>query len=165
MIKICPFSPGLTRAVIDLILPIQQEEFNLSITEEDQPDLADIRGFYQKGCGNFWTACQASRVVGTIALVDIGGHQAALRKMFVHRNFRGREKGTATALLNTLLSWAREKELQEIFLGTTPKFLAAHRFYEKKGFQEIGETDLPETFPVMAVDKKFYRYDLGPSQR
>jgi hypothetical protein len=43
------------------------------------------------------------------------------------------------------------------FLGTTPRFLAAHRFYEKNGFSEVEPGDLPSTFPIMAVDKKFYR--------
>jgi GNAT superfamily N-acetyltransferase len=77
--------------------------------------------------------------------------------MFVHRGFRGREIGTATRLLSTLLTWSRDRGFREIFLGTTPKVLAAHRFYEKNGFCEIAESDLPAGFPIMAVDKKFYR--------
>jgi predicted N-acetyltransferase YhbS len=45
-------------------------------------------------------------------------------------------------------------------LGTTAKFLAAHRFYEKNGFREIAQTELPASFPVMTVDTKFYRRAL-----
>jgi RimJ/RimL family protein N-acetyltransferase len=41
-------------------------------------------------------------------------------------------------------------------LGTTAAFLAAHRFYEKSGFRLVDEADLPETFPRMAVDTRFY---------
>jgi RimJ/RimL family protein N-acetyltransferase len=48
----------------------------------------------------------------------------------------------------------------EIFLGTTPHFLAAHKFYERNGFQEISKDKLPETFPNIKVDSKFYRYQL-----
>ena len=47
--------------------------------------------------------------------------------------------------------------IAEIYLGTTEKFLAAHRFYEKNGFAEVRRDELPSAFPVMAVDSKFYR--------
>jgi len=34
------------------------------------------------------------------------------------------------------------------------------QFYEKKNFREIKTIELPEKFPVMDVDKKFYCYHL-----
>jgi predicted N-acetyltransferase YhbS len=46
--------------------------------------------------------------------------------------------------------------VREVFLGTTARFLAAHRFYEKNGFREIARQALPHSFPVMSVDTKFY---------
>lgn len=153
---VVPFVPGYAAGVASLIVPIQREEFGISITLADQPDLADIPGFYQRGAGNFWVALEAGEVVGTIALLDIGDAQGALRKMFVAPAFRGREHGTARALLDVLLDWSRSRGLREVFLGTTEKFLAAHRFYEKNGFREIARAELPPTFPVMAVDSKFY---------
>ncbi|MGE5678674.1 MAG: GNAT family N-acetyltransferase, partial [Pseudomonadota bacterium] len=58
--------------VINLILSIQQGEFGIPITREDQPDLSNIPGFYQPGKGNFWIALWDGQVVGTIALIDIG---------------------------------------------------------------------------------------------
>lgn len=129
--------------------------------ESVQPDLLNIQGFYQKGRGNFWVAKIAGRVVGTIALIDLGDGQGALRKMFVASGFRGAGSGVAVALLAVLRSWTLEKGFREIFLGTTEKFLAAHRFYEKNGFQEISKSSLPPAFPVMAVDTKFYHLPLG----
>ncbi len=157
-IEIQTYREKMGRSVVDLILNIQQNEFCLPITAEDQPDLADIPGFYQKGCGNFWVAVQENRVVGTIALLDIGNRQAALRKMFVHEGYRGQATGTAKKLLNSLLLWGQKKNIQTIYLGTTSKFLAAHRFYEKNGFMEITRDGLPHTFPIMKVDTKFYRH-------
>jgi N-acetylglutamate synthase-like GNAT family acetyltransferase len=157
-IEIVPFAPGYTEQVVGLILPIQREEFGIAITAEDQPDLFDIPGFYQRGAGNFWLALRDGRVVGTVALVDIGDGLGALRKMFVHRDFRGGRTGVARALLDTLLVWARERGLRAIYLGTTAKYLAAHRFYEKHGFRELRADDLPPSFPRMAVDTKFYAY-------
>jgi RimJ/RimL family protein N-acetyltransferase len=45
-------------------------------------------------------------------------------------------------------------------LGTTDAFKAAHRFYEKNGFTEIPEHELPAMFPRMKQDTKFYRIEL-----
>lgn len=156
MIEIVPFSPLHAKGVIAVILSIQQFEFNIPITLEDQPDLRDIPGFYQHGDGNFWVALDGPRVVGTAALLDIGNHQAALRKMFVSASHRGGEHGIAKGLLNALFAWRQARGVREIYLGTTAAFLAAHRFYEKQGFREISRPELPERFPVMAVDTKFY---------
>ena len=147
---------GVLQGVLNVILPIQQREFDIPITEGDQPDLANIPGFYQTGTGGFWVARSNDRVVGTVGLKDIGQRQAALRKMFVAAPFRGREFGVAEKLLNALLAHARAQGIAEIFLGTTEKFLAAHRFYEKKGFIELQRAELPKAFPIMAVDSKFY---------
>jgi len=154
--EVVPFRPEFTSGVLDLIVGIQREEFSLDITAEQQPDLNDIPGFYQVRGGNFWVALASGRVVGTIALLDIGERQGALRKMFVHRDFRGPGAGTAQRLLGELLAWARSAGIREIFLGTTAKFLAAHRFYAKNGFSEIAQSALPPAFPIMAVDTRFF---------
>jgi N-acetylglutamate synthase-like GNAT family acetyltransferase len=159
-ISIIPFIPEYTTSVINLIVAIQREEFGLTITAQDQPDLHDIPHFYQTGKGNFWIALHQQTVIGSIALLDIGAGQADLRKMFVHREFRGSVYGTAKLLLTTLLEWAKTHRISEIYLGTTAKFLAAHRFYEKNGFTEISQAELPEQFPVMSVDTRFYQYVL-----
>jgi N-acetylglutamate synthase-like GNAT family acetyltransferase len=149
------------QGIIDLILPIQQQEFGVPITINDQPDLQRIASFYQKENGNFWVAVEEEKVVGTIALVDIGNSRVALRKMFVHQDYRGKEKGTAQALIDTLLEWARQKQVRAIFLGTIDTMKAAHRFYHKNGFVEIIKAQLPTGFPVMAVDNRFFVLHLS----
>jgi N-acetylglutamate synthase-like GNAT family acetyltransferase len=158
MIEIVPFTRQYLSGVIDVILPIQQSEFNVPITLEAQPDLLDIPGVYQKGHGNFWVALHGSEVVGTIALLDIGNGRGALRKMFVKAPFRGSMRNVSHRLLQVLFDWCKLQEIHEIYLGTTAEFLAAHRFYEKNGFSEIKQTELPASFPVMSVDTKFYKY-------
>lgn len=155
--EVVPFRPEFENQVVDLILEIQRAEFGMSISAQDQPDLARIPSFYQVRHGNFWVALSGDEVVGTISLLDIGASQGALRKMFVRRDFRGGEFGTAKRLLDTLIAWSAADRIHEIFLGTTPRFLAAHRFYEKNGFDEIAKSLLPKAFPVMEVDTKFYR--------
>ena len=96
-VQVRPFEPHDKQAVAAVILPIQQLEFGIPITFEVQSDLSDITGFYQWGNGNFWVVVANGKVVGTIGLLDIGNHEAALRKMFVAAAYRGREHGAATA--------------------------------------------------------------------
>ena len=160
-IAVSPYTPADRDGIADLIVGIQRGEFGIAITYDQQPDLKDIPGFYQQGAGDFWVARDGGRVVGTIALKDIGNAQVALRKMFVDAAYRGREHGVAQRLLDTAIAWARKKGVREIILGTTVKFLAAHRFYEKNGFAKVGVETLPQAFPRMAVDEIFYRLPLA----
>ncbi len=145
--------------VVNVILPIQKE-FGINITLQDQPDLENIPGFYQKDKGNFWVAIINNVVVGTVGLLYIGNEYGALRKMFVKADYRGREFGVGQLLLNTVLQWSQNHDLKKILLGTTEKFIAAHRFYEKNGFVEVDKKILPPEFPIMKVDVKFYEYQL-----
>ena len=161
MIEIVPYSKHYRAGVVDVILPVQQDEFGIPITLDTQPDLLDIPGFYQRNNGNFWVAIDGSRVVGTIALLDIGDGRGALRKMFVSKPYRGSDRGVARSLLQTLLEWCRHRKMSEIFLGTTARFRAAHRFYEKNGFTEIPKAALPANFPIMSVDTRFYRRSIA----
>ena len=167
-LAITPFAPAHTNGVKDLIVPIQQNEFGISISYDDQPDLKDIPSFYQVGSGGFWVALEKAKgnecVVGCIALKDIGNNQGALRKMFVAQGHRGSDAGTgvgiASRLLEILLIHAKAQGVLEIYLGTTKQFLAAHRFYEKNGFELVDEKNLPSAFLRMDVDTRFYKIGL-----
>jgi N-acetylglutamate synthase-like GNAT family acetyltransferase len=133
----------------------------------------DIPGFYVQGRlgpGLFFVGLDGNgAVAGSIALLNLGGGQGALRKMFVRADMRGpvscgtgaRAPGLAAALLAALFGWCRQAGVLDVFLGTTDRFLAAHRFYEKHGFARIAQDSLPPTFPVMAVDTVFYTRRLG----
>ena len=136
-VQIETYTDSNKKDVADLILHIQNVEFGIPITLELQPDLNEIPGFYQTNNGNFWIAKIGDRIIGTISLLDIGNRKGALRKMFVEKNYRGKEFGVGQRLLNTLVDWGRQKGYTEIFLGTTEKFIAAQKFYEKNGFIEI----------------------------
>jgi len=160
-IVITPFNNQPADRIFDLLLPIQRDEFGFQVTRQDQKDLEEIPVYYQNGNGNFWLALHGDALVGTIALKDIGDNQVALRKMFVKADYRGKEKGVAQNLLNQAVAWSKDKRVTDIFLGTTSKFLAAHRFYEKNGFREIDKAALPQRFSAMSIDSKFYHHALA----
>jgi N-acetylglutamate synthase-like GNAT family acetyltransferase len=163
LVEIVSHSKPLESRVVDLILTIQRTEFGFDIRAEDQPDLLAVANFYQTGAGNFWVALCDGEVVGTIALRDIGNHQGALRKMFVKATHRGKEHVVATLLLERLVLSATTAQVRELYLGTTEKFVAAHRFYEKNGFSRVEAQALPAAFPRMALDTRFYRRALPAS--
>ncbi|MEB0079728.1 GNAT family N-acetyltransferase [Pseudomonas sp. CCI3.2] len=148
------------QGVVELILSIQRREFGIDISIEDQPDLMSIASFYQTGVGDFVVARRNGVVIGTIGLKDIGNGDAALRKMFVAAEWRGREFHVAHQLLLYLLERAKSGGVHRIYLGTNASFLAAHRFYEKYGFELIERHRLPARFDVMAVDSRFYTLSL-----
>ena len=159
-IEFSTYYPQYQAQVIKFILKIQQDEFGLPITLNDQPDLLIIPAFYQQGNGNFWLALDKDKVIGTIAAIDIGNHQLALRKMFVDVNYRGSYFGVAENLLLNLIKWSKLKNIHTVYLGTVARFKAAHRFYEKNGFIRIGKSNLPTNFPRMEGDNTFYQLSL-----
>jgi GNAT superfamily N-acetyltransferase len=146
--------------IIDLILSIQEKEFGLTITINQQLDLLDVEANYHEGGGNFWGAFVGDELIGTIAFINCGHHSACIRKMFVKKEYRGKELGTAQQLLNTLLQYCNEKEIIAIYLGTVHQLKAAHRFYERNGFTPIVVADLPAYFPLMLTDNMFYQLHL-----
>lgn len=148
-------------AIIGLILPIQQIEFNVDIDLAAQPDLLDIEKNYNGSGGAFWGAILNGELIGTIALIAVPEHQSgAIRKMFVKKEFRGKDLGVAQALLKTLLAYCEDNNLNEVYLGTKDVLQAACRFYERNGFKPVAMEDLPVYFPRMAVDNVFYSLDL-----
>ncbi|TBO45215.1 GNAT family N-acetyltransferase [Pedobacter kyonggii] len=148
-------------AIIGLILPIQQIEFNVDIDLAAQPDLLDIEKNYDGSGGAFWGAILNGELIGTISLIAVPEHQSgAIRKMFVKKEFRGKELGVAQALLKTLLTYCNDNKLNEVYLGTKDILQAACRFYERNGFKSVAMEDLPVYFPRMAVDNVFYSLDL-----
>jgi N-acetylglutamate synthase-like GNAT family acetyltransferase len=159
--KIIEYTTEYTEQVIDFILNIQRGEFGVPITVEDQPDLKNVKNFYQKENGNFWIAVDNEKVIGTIALIDITNNETALRKMFVAPDYRGKEKGVANQLMNTVIKQCDEKKVTAVYLGTLEKMKAAHRFYEKNGFVLVDKKMLPAAFPLMAVDTVFYKLSFN----
>ena len=78
--NIQPIQNKYENEIVDLILNIQQKEFNVPVTLEDQPDLLDIENFYYKPGGIFLGAFIDDKLVGTIALVKFNSEAAAIRR-------------------------------------------------------------------------------------
>jgi GNAT superfamily N-acetyltransferase len=158
-----PLSNAYCDRIAGLILPIQQIEFNVPVTIEEQPDLLDIETNYHQTGGGFWGAKRDAELVGTIGLISIGHHAGTIRKMFVRKEFRGKELGIAQRLLEVLIEYCRAHGITDLYLGTVDWLHAAIRFYERNGFARIDKNELPESFPIMTVDNTFYHFHI-PSE-
>ena len=161
MLKIEVFTSNYQDLVIEHILNIENDEFKLNLTLDEQPDLIDIRSSYQSAGGQFWVAVEKSLVLGTIGLFNLGNGDADLRKMFVTSTHRGGSEKLGQQLLDTAMVWARKQNYQRIFLETSSTFAAAIRFYEKNGFKSITQEELPASFPIIRVAEYFYLNDLS----
>ncbi len=160
MIEIIPFQNRFQDQVIDLIINIQQLEFQVPITIDDQPDLSIIPQYYQTQKGNFWVALEGHQVVGSIALIDCGENIGCIRKMFVKKEYRGKPYSIAQNLLNRLTAWALEHGFTNLYLGTIERLEAAIGFYKKNGFTPIAKQSLPVQFPIMQVDTHFFEKNI-----
>jgi len=163
-LTILPLSNSHRDIAAALILPIQQGEFNVPITLADQPDLLDLDAAYFRPGGHFWGAFVDGELVGTIGLLAPGGI-GVIRKMFVKQPYRGKESRIAQHLLDTLIAYARGHDMNDIYLGTIERMKAAHRFYERNGFNRIPKENLPAAFPFMPVDNVFYHLQITKSAR
>nr|WP_315028022.1 GNAT family N-acetyltransferase [uncultured Chryseobacterium sp.] len=160
-IEIRTIDNSYSEQAVDLILTIQQKEFNIPITIQDQPDLLEIESFYQEGGGNFWGAFIDDELVGSIALVRFDERAGAIRKMFVKKEFRGKEFNIAQIVLEILISFCHEKGIDDLYLGTITVLKAAQRFYERNHFSKMEKIDLPAKFPVMSADDIFYHLKIN----
>jgi len=149
------------KKILDLILPIQQIEFSLSVTLEDQPDLLDIESYYHRTGGCFWGAEYEGELIGTIALITNGHNAGTIRKMFIKKEFRGKETGLAQCLLEVLINYCRGGGITDLYLGTIDVLRAAHRFYERNGFLRTNSEDMPAYFFRMRGENVYYRLHLS----
>lgn len=160
-IEIVPIQHTYAAPVIELVLTIQQEEFNIPVTIKDQPDLLKINKFYYRDGGCFWGAFINGKLVGTIGLTKFDRHQGAIRKFFVRESYRGKELGIAQMLLETLIAYAHENGIKELYLGALNTMKAALRFFERNHFIVAEQAALPKAFPLTIIDDIFLHFTLN----
>jgi GNAT superfamily N-acetyltransferase len=141
-----------------MVLAIQNGEYGLDLTIDEQPDLADIPRAYADG--GFWIAtCADDAVIGSIGLLRYGSRQAVLKKFFVAARHRG-PNGPASELYGQLIRLAREQGITEIFLDTPSAATRSHGFYRRAGFEVIDRGGLPEGYRFPDRDSLVFRLKL-----
>ncbi len=147
--------------VINLIMYVQNVEFGVGISMEEQPDILDIQSNYINNGGNFWVALNDNgEVVGSISLQRKTNEIAVLKKFFVYKDYRGKEFGIGRGLYKALLDFATKQGFSKVILDTPSKATRSHSFYKKVGFKEIAKEDLPIKYDYPDRDSLIFELDL-----
>lgn len=155
------YSDRYKEEVIKLILHVQNVEYGVGISVEEQPDILDIQSYYIKDGGNFWVALNDNdEVVGSIGLQKKTNEVAVLKKFFVYKDYRGKELGIGTGLYEALLDFAQKHGFSKVILDTPSKATRSHSFYKKVGFKEIAKEDLPIQYDYPDRDSLIFELDL-----
>lgn len=144
--------------IISLILNIQNNEAKINLSLEEQPDLKNIAMSYQAQGGEFWTATDDGKVIGTIGLMMREDGCAILKKFFVESSYRSQKTGLK--LYQSLLEFAYKKNIRHIILDTPSVAKASHRFYERAGFRKVNANELPIEYTYPDRDSILYILDL-----
>ena|ERR1700730_4485339 len=94
---------------------------------------------------DFFVIFKDNKIIGSIGL-EVYGAAALLRSMIVLTDYRG--KGTASLLVNQLISHAKAKGIRKLYLITN----TAEKYFERKGFEKIERTQVDA--PVL-VSREF----------
>lgn len=145
-IFITTFEPERKEEVISLILGIQNDEYHISLSREEQPDLEDIEASYRRPGGEFWTALSDGHVIGTIGIMK-RGEWGIMKKFFVDSAFRSKKIGLA--LYKRMIAFAQDAGIKHILLDTPSVAKDSHRFYEHNGFKLVTAEDfeIEYTYP------------------
>ncbi len=157
-----PFEVAYQQQIEELVLTIQNQEFKLNITAQHQPDLPNLKAFYQQRGGEFWIAVDSNdEVLGCIGFEKLDATNGALRKMFLKMEIRG-DKNThlAQRLYDTLIVFAKAIGIELICLDTPLVAHAAHRFYERNGWMLTPLEKLPSSYKLPKIDPKLIKFYL-----
>ena len=106
------------------------------------PDLFDLERRYGGATGAFWVARMDGRVVGSVGVERLPDGGAELHRLYLDATLRGR--GVGRALVEAVLGWCRGAGIRRLVLWSDTRFDRAHRLYERMGFTQTGERELPD---------------------
>ena len=145
-------------ALTAFVLSIQNGEFGLGFTEDEQLDLINTSKFYDDG--GFWIAQLNNEIVGCIGLQQLNSKIGVLRKMFVKKELRGTDLKIAQRLFDILKAEALELGFDSILLDTPSIAKASHRFYQKNGFSELDKSEIPQEYKFPDRDSRIFKLSL-----
>jgi putative acetyltransferase len=128
------------------------ESYGLNPSPQDtDADLYDLQGFYFDRGGDFSVMLEGDRIIGTVALFNLGNQVCELRKMYLDTGYRRR--GLGKKLLDYGLAKAGELGFTRVTLETASELKEAVALYESYGFTRIEPEHLaPRCDIAMSLD-------------
>lgn len=134
--------PGLRPAdnkdceqITELVFGVLRE-YNLEPDPEStDADLKNIeRSYFERGGAFYVLEDEGGAIIGAYGLYPLGRAVCELRKMYLHKSFRG--KGLGKRLLEEALSKARRMGFEKMTLETASVLVEAIGLYKSYGFVE-----------------------------
>jgi N-acetylglutamate synthase-like GNAT family acetyltransferase len=83
----------------------------------------------------FIVAEDNNKLIGTIALKNMGESTGKLKRMYTIKEYRNR--GIGQKMFDKVVKFAKKNNFKRIVLSTEKRLVAANNFYRKNGFKEI----------------------------
>ncbi len=116
------------------------EQYHLLETH-DVEVLDEPEKYILSGGGHIYIALVDGQMVGSAAIIHMGGGEFELAKMAVAPGYRG--KGISRALMDKCLSQAAKLHATKVILYSNSQLKAAIALYEKYGFRHVPVMDSP----------------------
>lgn len=113
------------------------DEYNRTFNVLVRDDAAGFRK-YLDGPGALWLAQDGHAIAGCVAmrpLPEVGLSACEVKRLYVRPAYRGSR--VAGALMDALEAYAHETGYDWVYLDTRADFVAAIRFYERRGYERI----------------------------
>jgi len=134
-------TPADLPKVIGLIGRVFEEYGFVFDPAQELPDLFDFARHYAPPRGAFWVIRAGDDVTGSVGVERLDDGQAELHRLYLDAGLRGR--GLGRALVDTVLRWCQAESIRHLVLWSDTRFADAHRLYERMGFRQTRERELP----------------------
>jgi len=98
-------------------------------------ELDELPGDYVAPAGILLVARVGGEIAGSVGVHRWADGVCEMKRLFVKEAHRG--SGCGKALVESVISWARETGYERILLDTLPAMKEAQRLYERLGFHDI----------------------------
>jgi putative acetyltransferase len=109
------------------------EEFGFPYNQDLDADLENPSIFYKDRGGVLYLLLDGTRLIGTVAVKNLGDGAAELKRMYLNKMYRG--QGLGQRLLDHALVFCRERSFKRVVLDTNIQQVDAQKFYGRNGFQ------------------------------
>lgn len=128
------------QAALELITDVMKSEFPSDSGVYPLSDVSDISQAYGHIGEAFFVMVDKQKIIGTVAVKREDERTAFLRRIFVHKGYRGKKYGKK--LLERAIGFCSEVGYQEIIFKTTSTMKSAIGLCVKQGFVERAKIDL-----------------------
>lgn len=135
------YTSGDFKSVKNLIEEVLAEHnFKISVGGlQKDLELLNSGSNYDNEKSSFWVAVDNKNVIGTVAIRNKDNKVAELKRLYVHKDYRG--LGIGKKLYMLAESFAKDKGYQYLWLDSSRRFKDAAKLYKKNGFKLLAELD------------------------